>query len=152
MTLPKRFRDTILAAQRSGHRVFADMLRPLGLTPAWAEVLTTLQENGPLSIRELSHFLICEADHPSRLIKRIEDKGLIARTPDPNDKRAVKLALTDAGKTAADKVAGIEAGFNEWIEQRLNSDKVSITIQTLERLMKGTPEARSLENRYTDKQ
>ncbi|HBH89671.1 MAG TPA: hypothetical protein DDY27_07220, partial [Hyphomonadaceae bacterium] len=107
MTLPKRFRDTILAAQRSGHRVFADMLRPLGLTPAWAEVLTTLQENGPLSIRELSRFLICEADHPSRLIKRIEDKGLITRTPDPTDRRAVKLALTESGEGAADKVAGI---------------------------------------------
>ncbi len=148
MTLPKQFRDTILAAQRSAHRVFAEMLRPVGLTPAWAEVLTTLHDQGPLSIRELSLFLICEADHPSRLIGRMEDNGLISRSPNPRDKRAVKLDLTDKGRSAVNEVLRIETSFNRWIENQLNEDHVATTIDTLQRLMKGTPEARSLQNRY----
>ena len=142
------FRHTILAAQRSGHRVLAEMIRPLGLTPAWAEVLAVLKAEGPLSIRQLSGFLICEADHPSRLIKRMEDKGLVKRAADPADKRAFKISLTHAGTTAADRVAEIESGFDAWIAQRLSDEAIDQTCETLRRLLKGTPEAQALTNRY----
>lgn len=147
---PSKFRHTILAAQRSGHRVLAEMIKPLGLTPAWAEVLSVLKDQGPMSIRELSHFLICEADHPSRLIKRMETNGLLSRAQDPADKRAFKLSLTPKGEEAAKLVAEFEAGFDQWILQRLDNQALSDATRTLERLLQGTPEARSLKNRYPD--
>lgn len=149
-TSASKFRHAVLAAQRSSHRVLADMIKPLGLTPAWAEVLSVLKENGPLSIRELSHFIVCEADHPSRLIKRMETNGLLTRAQDPDDKRAFKISLTLEGDAAAIKVAEIEAGFDQWILHRLENNALADATQTLERLLKGTPEARSLKNRYPD--
>lgn len=143
-----RFRHSILAAQRSGHRVLADLIRPLGLTPAWAEVLTVLSEQGPLSIRELSRYLICEADHPSRLITRIEDRGLIRREPNPTDKRAVLLSLTEEGMSAAAEVRQAEAKLDAWIEKQLPAKEMEHVSALMDRLLKNTSEGQSLKNRY----
>jgi DNA-binding MarR family transcriptional regulator len=69
----------------------------------------------------------------SKLADRIERAGLIAREPDPDDRRASRVALTAAGKrklTAALKtyeaeVAGILGGVLRPEEQQQMSDYVA---------------------------
>lgn len=148
-TLPALFRHSILAAQRSSHRVLADMIRAEGLTPAWSEVLTVLDERGALTIRQLSNYLVCEADHPSRLISRMESKGLIGRKPHPDDKRAVLLTLTDTGQKAAETVKAIEARFDAWLAQTLSAGDMDQVVRTFQRILKGTAEGESLAARFT---
>ncbi|MAK59717.1 MAG: MarR family transcriptional regulator [Ponticaulis sp.] len=142
------FRHSVLAAQRSGHRVLAEMLKPHGLTPAWAEVLTVLLEQGPLSIRELSQFLICEADHPSRLISRIEKQGLISRAQNPNDKRAVLLSLTEDGQRAAKQALQAESRLDAWIHQQLSDQEILGLTRSLDRILRNSTEGRSLRMRF----
>lgn len=145
-----RFRHSILAAQRSGHRVLAELIRPLGLTPAWAEVLTVLDQHGPLTIRQLGGYLICEADHPSRLVSRIEQKGLISRKVNRADRRAFLLSLTPAGETAAKAVLEAETRLDAWIAKQLSEEDLQTISDRLSNLLKNTTEGTSLKNRFGD--
>jgi hypothetical protein len=49
----------ILAAQREGHRLMASALRPLGVTPAQAEVLQVLADRQPLATTSSRYSATC---------------------------------------------------------------------------------------------
>jgi aspartyl-tRNA synthetase len=68
----------ILAAQREGNRLMAAALRPLGVTPAQAEVLQVLADRQPLTLTGLGELLVCESGtNPSRLVDRLVSAGLL---------------------------------------------------------------------------
>lgn len=75
--------------------------RPLGLTCVQAEALLALDDLGTASLKQLASHVVAESGHPSRLVSRMVQEGLIARTVSARDGRAVSLELTAWGKTVA---------------------------------------------------
>jgi DNA-binding MarR family transcriptional regulator len=57
-------------------------------------------------VNELAGALYLEKSTASRLARGLEESGLVERSPDPEDRRSVRLAATAAGRSAH---AGIEA-------------------------------------------
>src|SRR5215467_6224124 len=114
-------RYLILAAQREGSRLFAEQIRPLGLTPSQAEVLSVLYEAQPLSLIELGDRLVCESGSPSRLVDGLVKAELVERIPSTSDQRKVSLSLTPRGEQLYLRVAEVEQLFNalvtSWKEQ-----------------------------------
>src|SRR5262249_59643479 len=98
-------------------------LRDAGLTPAQAEVLDVLRDRAPLSLAELGRLLVCEAGSPSRLVDTLVQRGLVTRTPSPQDRRVVSLALTEAGREARAASAGSSA-VREAITSRLTDQEI----------------------------
>ena len=63
------------------------------------DVLYTLSKcREPLRIGELRRHVLLSQPALSRMVDRLVERGLVARRPDPADGRAVRLALTDAGR------------------------------------------------------
>ena len=105
----EELRFLILAAQREGNRMLSQALRPLGITPAQAEVLRLLQDYHPLTLFGLGEMLVCESGaSPSRLVDRLVTAGLVSRVEGTTDRRQVSLNLTADGRRVARKVATIE--------------------------------------------
>ncbi|WAL65874.1 MarR family transcriptional regulator [Amycolatopsis cynarae] len=77
-------------------------LAPLGLTHAQYVLLASLygmQRSGSNpSQRELADYTGLEALYTSKLARTLEADGLIQRTRDRRDNRAVRLALTERGR------------------------------------------------------
>ena len=69
-----------------------------GLTPAGLSLLSRLDEHGqlgPAGLAEVEHVsapVICE------ILNGLQQRGLVARAPDPNDGRRVVMSLTAAGR------------------------------------------------------
>ena len=61
-------------------------------------VLKLLGETSSISQQSLQEILAIRPGSLSELLKKLEDKGLILRTPDDNDRRKNTLSLTDAGR------------------------------------------------------
>lgn len=55
-------------------------------------------ENDSRRMTDLSEATAMSLSHLSRVVTRLEKKGLVARIPDPNDGRSTFAALTPAGK------------------------------------------------------
>jgi DNA-binding MarR family transcriptional regulator len=72
----------------------------------WAyDVLATLRRQGEpyhLSPTELSRAVMLSPAAMTNRLDRLEDNGLIERHPDPDDRRALLIALTPAGREMAD--------------------------------------------------
>ncbi|WP_412538918.1 MarR family transcriptional regulator [Longispora sp. K20-0274] len=76
-------------------------LAPLGLTHAQYSLLGSLHGMHSAgqrpSQRQLADHTGLEPLYVSKLARTLEAAGLVARTPDPTDTRAVRLSLTPAG-------------------------------------------------------
>jgi DNA-binding MarR family transcriptional regulator len=117
-------RYLVLAAQRDGNRALAALLRPLGVTPAQAEVIGVLAAAGrPLTVTEVGEVLVCEPGSPSRLVSSLVTAGLVARDAHEHDGRASALALTDAGARLAKRVRAAEDRFHVDLLTRLGSQR-----------------------------
>lgn len=65
------------------------------------DVLYTLSKHTrPVRLGELRDGVLLSQPALSRLIDRLVDRGLVSRTADPADRRALALELTDAGREA----------------------------------------------------
>jgi DNA-binding MarR family transcriptional regulator len=68
----------------------------LDLPPAQALVLTNL--SAPAPMRELAEWLSCEPSNVTGIVDGLERRGLVARQPDPTDRRVKHVVLTEEGR------------------------------------------------------
>src|SRR3984957_14975925 len=74
------------------------------LTPTQYSVLALVRSRGPLGLAELTELEGLNPTMVSRIIKVLDEGGLIRRMPDPNDLRAARLAATPMGEQVHDRV------------------------------------------------
>lgn len=63
--------------------------------------LKRLASDGPMSASELARALKHDGGALSRMLDRLSAKGYLRRTPDPRDRRALRIELTEAGQAAS---------------------------------------------------
>lgn len=139
MTPDQELRFLVLAAQRTGSRLLAGVLKPLGLTAAQAEVLQVLAEFGPLSLNALGKLLVCESGSPSRLVAGLVDRGLVARASDQADGRAVELSVSPEGLALIGQARAIEPAIAKLVQSVLSPDEVEAANAILRKLVAGSP-------------
>jgi DNA-binding MarR family transcriptional regulator len=88
----------------------ARLLRDAGLHPGQELVLMALWENGPQRQVDLVEALESDAGTMTRSIARLENVGLVRRSPSPVDRRAMIVELTEAGRALR---ARVEAAWDE---------------------------------------
>lgn len=91
--------------------------RPVAdLTVAQVSVLQSLDAAGALTPRELADVERVQPPTITKIVARLEERGLVQRTPHPTDGRQVILAPTTAGRELIDEYRRARA---EWLAQRL---------------------------------
>jgi DNA-binding MarR family transcriptional regulator len=78
------------------HQSFARIAFELGLTPPLLAALKSLDAPAPMG--RLAAELGCDASNVTWMTDRLEERGLVERTPDPLDRRVRRLVLTDEGR------------------------------------------------------
>ncbi len=90
-----------------------------GLTVAQAATLETLRAEGAMRLGALGRRLGITPSTLTRNLARLEESGLVARVEDRDDGRALCVALTAAGRRAAEKLERQEEAFAEAVLARL---------------------------------
>lgn len=101
------------AAARAMTAVYRPLLEPLGLTYSQYLVLATLWEYGDLSVGALIQELQLDYGTMTPLLKRLEKRGLVKRTRNPEDERSVTVTLTPEGEALKEHAPGIYAKICE---------------------------------------
>lgn len=144
----EELRYLVLGAQREGARTFAELLQPAGLTAAQAEVIAVLRDaDRPLTVREVGERLVCEGGSPSRLVSTVVSAGLIERAEHPDDRRAVALSLTPAGRRAAREVTAAERRLHDWLAGALSEREATALVNGLRKLVAGRPAGAAIDAR-----
>lgn len=81
------------------------ILRTVGLTPTQYNLLLQLGEHADegLTITALSQVLLCTRGNVTRLVRRLEQQGLVRCTSDSRDLRLVRVSLTPNGAARIDE-------------------------------------------------
>ncbi len=99
--MPTRHGDETAAGLRAAVNRLAYHLRTpatdRGLTPSRLSVLLLLNRYGEQRPGEIATAVGIRPASMTRLTEALEDEGWVARTPDPDDRRACRLTLTDHG-------------------------------------------------------
>lgn len=85
------------------HRALNQLLGRLDLSLAQHEILVTIARFSDLTQRELSERLLVTKSNATALLNKLESRGLVRRTPDPDDSRVNRLSLTQPGVTLVEK-------------------------------------------------
>lgn len=77
----------------------AATLKPMGLSPSQYNVLRILRGAEPdgLACREIADRMITRDPDITRLLDRLEDRGLVARSRDREDRRVITTRITEKG-------------------------------------------------------
>lgn len=115
------------------------VLRPLGLTFARFEVLTLLSfsKAGALPITKIGDRLLVHPTGVTKLVDRLEVDGLVAREPNPNDRRGTLARVTPNGRRLARRAATLigEVRFGA----DLPDDELEQLVGLLQRLRRAAP-------------
>lgn len=97
--------------------------------------LKHLQRLGSMSAGELARSLGHDAGAMTRLLDQLEDKGYLKRKPDPNDRRALRIELTAAGKTLCRNLDGCSERVLDAAQTSLDTDERKHLIDYLQRIL-----------------
>ena len=86
-----------------------ETLAPWDITPAQLRALRVLRRHGVMRLSELSDRLHIAPRSATEVVDALEGRGLAQRRPDPGDRRATLVEVTDDGSGVLDAVRGTEA-------------------------------------------
>jgi DNA-binding MarR family transcriptional regulator len=81
------------------------------LSPSLTAALATIGRHGPLTPSELAARERIQRPTATRLLARLEDAGLAARTRDPQDGRSSLVAVTPAGHALLEELRTRKTAF-----------------------------------------
>lgn len=132
--------DRIVRLRHDIDRMMNQTVSEFGLDVVEWRVLGALRKSGPPYRRspgKLSQELGLSSGAMTNRLDRMEERGLVRRLPDPTDRRALHVELTDAGRkawmdaTAAQgrKEAVIASALSEKEKQQLNALLRRLTLE-----------------------
>jgi DNA-binding MarR family transcriptional regulator len=135
LELPARLRLAIARMARRLRQEAGD-----DLSPSMMAALATIENRGPLTPSELAQFERIKRPTATRVLRRLEDDGLIERTADPSDGRSALVAVTKDGAALLKK---LRSRKNAYLARRLrelpDEDVAALerAAEVLERLLDG---------------
>jgi len=113
-------------------------VEPLGLTMQQAELLIWTYLSGDVNPVDLTELLLTDQAGVSRLVDRLEAKGLVARRRDPLDRRAQRLRITPSGRRVARRLRALRASANRhlfgWLSPREENTLRGLLLKVLGRV------------------
>ncbi len=109
--------------------------KPYLVTPPQWGVLYQLSQNDGLTIGTLSQKGGIDAPTVTGIVKRLEHSGLVERIHDREDRRVVKVFLTDEGRDILQYLPGVVKQFNDIMMNGFTSTEQRELIARLQKII-----------------
>ncbi|MGH8379404.1 MarR family winged helix-turn-helix transcriptional regulator [Pseudomonas sp.] len=111
-------------------RILDSHLQDFGVTAAQFKVLIIVAQYGVDTPAELCRYLSLDSGSMTRMLDRLEQKDLILRRRCPDDRRQVRLGLSEEGQKLADQLPQIGAAAMNELVGVLAADELA-TLESL---------------------
>ena len=99
-SLPEAFRSVARQLRETSQETLA----PWDITPSHLRALRVLSRHGEMRLSELSDHLHIAARSTTEVVDALEARGLVERRPDPDDRRATLVQVTEHGTSVLDAI------------------------------------------------
>jgi DNA-binding MarR family transcriptional regulator len=110
------------------------------ITMSMGFVLLNINSDEGTPATKIAPLMGLEARSLTRLLKSMEEKGLIRREADDSDKRLVRITLTREGKKKKEKSRETVLRFNEVVREQVDSEQLDNffgVVQQITRIIEG---------------
>jgi DNA-binding MarR family transcriptional regulator len=97
-----------------------ETLAPWDINPSQLRALRVLMRRGGMRLSQLSDHLHIAARSATEVVDALETRGLVERRPDPDDRRAALVTLTEHGTSVLDAIRAARGNENERAFSRLS--------------------------------
>ncbi len=111
--------DAFWAVARQLRETSQETLAPWDITPGQFRALRVLRRDGIMRLSELSDRLKIAARSTTEVIDALQARELAARRPDPDDRRATLVELTEHGMQVLHGIREARSGESERVFDRL---------------------------------
>jgi DNA-binding MarR family transcriptional regulator len=122
-TAEESLSEAFLAVARQLRRLSSQALEPLDITPGQSRGIRELSHHGTMRLSELSDHLRIAARSTTEVVDALEERGLVARAPDPSDRRATLVSLTDEGEQVSQALRRARAQEGDTYFAALSQDE-----------------------------
>jgi DNA-binding MarR family transcriptional regulator len=122
---------SVARSLRHSHK---EALDPLGITPSHGRALSELLRHGSMRPGGLADHLRIAPRSATEVVDDLERRGLVERTPDPADRRATLVTLTEEGLAAGDAIRAARQAAAERFFTGLTADERADLTRILRRL------------------
>ena len=122
-TLSEAFRSVARQLRETSQEALA----PWDITPSQLRALRMLARHGVMRLSALSDHLRIAARSATEVADALETRGLVERRPDPDDRRATLVELTEHGTSVLDAIRAVSGTAAERAFDRLSpADRVHL--------------------------
>jgi MarR family transcriptional regulator, organic hydroperoxide resistance regulator len=129
----------IKALDRELQRRINEAMVPLGVTAAQADALAVIGQAGRVSLKDLGDLLIAEGGHPSRLVDRLVEAGLVERRTAADDRRRIELSLTSEGERVVGRINETRDALKKLGRRLIPERDLNAAMKALRRMLEHTP-------------
>ena len=115
-TLAEAFRSVARQLRETSQETLA----PWDITPSHFRALRVLKRHGVMRLSDLSEHLHIAARSTTEVVDALESRDLVRRRPDPDDRRATLVALTEHGTSVLEAIRAARGTEAERIFDRLS--------------------------------
>jgi DNA-binding MarR family transcriptional regulator len=137
--IPARIRDMptwlISRAHAHSHRLLADGLAAADARGYHYRLLAALEESGPASQAALGRRTGIDRSDVVAALNELADRGLVQRSPDPDDRRRNIVTITPAGAERLRTLDTVLAGVQEQLLAPLSPAERTQLVTLLTRLL-----------------
>jgi len=108
----------------------------IGITTTQLGLLFAIGRRDGVPLKDVCQALALGAPAVTGLSHRMEKLGLVKRQPDPVDRRAVRLVLTEKGRSTREKSQQLLEDMNLALTQDLSEEDLAATLRVLKTLSK----------------
>lgn len=137
--MPKRHTETIDSKLKTAWQVVSRMYNAEAVlhdaTISMAHFLLNIDSHEGSYATDIAPRLGTESTSLTRIIRSLEDKKLITRVPDKDDKRKMRLVLTQKGKAQKELAKNIVRNFNHLAEVKLGKERLLDFYSTIDEIV-----------------
>lgn len=121
-------------ALRNTDQIFRRVVQPLGLSVIEWYILRALYQQDGQHASDLAQAVGRAATSFTPNLDRLTDKNLVERKPDPQDRRAVCIHLTDEGQKMKDEVNAAAERIDTEMKKQFSDDEFNSFLSVLSTL------------------
>jgi DNA-binding MarR family transcriptional regulator len=114
--------ELLMRVSRAQRRRWRDALAPWDLSPHHARALAVVCERDGVRLSDLAEALSIAPRSATEVADGLQERGLVDRTADPGDRRAVILRPTDEGRRIRGEIGAARAADSSELFARLSPD------------------------------
>ena len=137
-TLNSKFHQTILRFHQLGGEL--PPLEKFDITPAQVVYLDYLAKHPNSRLSQLTEALNYKAASVTTMVSTVQVKGLVRKMTEPDDARALSLALTEEGQNAVGEINKFRNMRVEKILEKLNEEEKQTLLGLLEKALDAAEE------------